>query len=88
MRTFQTVWTRIEANAGQTFHQIRGGAFTYRVYGGSVRPDRTNRLIPKSNFEKALALVPLASTAPVQRLQGPSFIYAILMDPGIRQNDW
>ncbi len=33
MRTFETVWTRIEANAGQTFHQIRGGAFTYQVYG-------------------------------------------------------
>ena len=83
-----TVWSRIQAHAGQKFHQIRGGTFTYLVISGHVRPDRTNHQIPKSHFEEALAHLPLASTVPVQHLRGPSYIYAILMDPRIRQNDW
>jgi hypothetical protein len=33
-------------------------------------------------------LVPLTTTAPLQRLQGPSYLYAILMDDRIRHGDW
>jgi hypothetical protein len=36
----------------------------------------------------APGLVPLENTVPVQHLRGPSYIYAILMDPRIRQDDW
>jgi hypothetical protein len=82
------VWSRIKAHVGQTFHQIRGGAFTYEVLSDHVRPDRTNHQIPKSHFEKALAYVPLINTVPVQHLRGPSYIYAILMDERIRQGNW
>ena len=39
-------------------------------------------------MEEAAALVPLANTVPVQHLRAPSYIYAILMDPRIRQSDW
>ena len=83
-----SVWERIEALAGQEFHMIRGAAFLYEVSGGHVLPDRTNQQIPKSHFEKALAFVPLTDTTAIQDLRGPSFIYAILMDPRIRQADW
>jgi len=83
------LWFRIEAHAGERFYQIRGGEFTYVVYGGHVIPDRTSQQIPKSHFEKALDYIPLKNTVPLQKkLRGPSFIYAILMDTRIRQNDW
>ncbi len=86
--SINTVWARIQAYAGETFHQIRGAEFTYELHGASLLPDRTHRYIPKSNFQTALQLVPLHSTAPLQALQGPSYIYAILMDSRIRQNNW
>jgi len=38
--------------------------------------------------EEAFRLAPLKNTVIVQRLQGPSYIYAVLMDKRIRQNDW
>lgn len=82
------VWRRIESAAGETFRQLRGGEFTYEVRGRSLVPDRTNRVLPRSDFERALELVPLENTVPLQSLQGPSYLYAILMDPRIRQSDW
>src|SRR5690348_12942961 len=81
MITTETVWARIREHAGETFRQIRGGAFTFSVNSNYLQLDRTNRRIPKSDIAKALALVPLENTTPVQRLQAPSYIYAILMDP-------
>lgn len=86
--SFMEVWLRVEANAGETFAQIRGGEFTYEVRSGAVWPDRTNRGLPRSHFERAFELVPLRSTTAIQHLQGPSYLYAILMDDRIRQDDW
>jgi len=86
--TFDRVWRRIEAHAGETFRQIRGGEFTYEVRSGAVWPDRTRRALPRSHFERAFAEVPLSSTVPVQHLHGPSYLFAILMDRRIRQSDW
>lgn len=86
--TFETVWCRIEAHAGEEFTQIRGGSFRYEVRSGAVWPNRTNRAIPRSHFEQAFDIVPLPSTTPIQRLQGPSYLYAVLMDRRIRREDW
>jgi hypothetical protein len=83
MRTIEQVWGRISSHAGETFRQIRGGEFTYDVSGDYVRLHRTNRSIPRKNFEEALRYYPLKNTAPVQHLQGPSYVYAILMDERI-----
>ena len=83
-----TIWERIDALQGEEFHQIRGKSFSYRLVGASVRPSTTNRLIPRSDFEEALDCVPLANTVAVQHLQGPSYIYAILMDPRVRGGYW
>ena len=85
---FDAVWVRIRDHAGESFEQIRGGTFVYAVEGQAVRPDRTNQDLPRSQFERAFELVPLASTVPVQHLRGPSYLYAILMDSRIRQSDW
>ena len=88
MRDIDAVWKRIEAHVGETFHLVRGGAFTYEVVSGHVVPDRTSQQIPRSQFAKALELVPLRGPSVVQRLRGPSFIYAILMDPRISTDEW
>lgn len=85
---FAAVWSRIESRQRQIFRQIRGGEFTYEVRTGCVAPDRTNRLIPRAHFEKAWEMAPLESTVPVQSLQGPSYIYAIIMDPRISAGEW
>src|SRR4051794_21835290 len=68
------VWRRIEANAGADFKTVTGLPFTYTVAHSAVRPSRTNRQIPRSDFEKAMKDVPPKTTAMVQHLQGPSFI--------------
>jgi hypothetical protein len=85
--SFDQVWQRIEAHAGERFEQIRGGEFTYEVRSGSVWPDRTNRALARSQFEQAFALMPIDSTTALQRLQGPSYLYAILMDRRIKEHD-
>ena len=53
MTGFSAVWSRIESLKGETFHQIRGGEFTYIVMSGCIAPDRTNRLLPRAHFERA-----------------------------------
>lgn len=82
------IWQRISAHAGETFQQIRGGEFTYIAESSHIKPNRTNQQIPRAHFEEALGLVSLENTRPVQHLRGPSYIFAVLMDPRIRQGDW
>lgn len=80
---FETVWQRIALHAGQTFHQKQGNPFTYSVTGKVLRPDRTDRNLPYSQFEKAYARLPVDGPGKLQDLQGPSYLYAILTDPRI-----
>ncbi len=88
MVDFDTIWARIKAYEGETFHQIRGREFTYTVTGSAIVPDRTNRNIPRVHLQEAAQMLPLEGTISVQHLQGPSYIYAVLMDRRIRRNDW
>jgi hypothetical protein len=85
---FDTIWARIKANEGQTFRQIRGQEFTYTVSGTTVIPSTTNQNLPRAHFEEASSLLPLENTVPVQHLRGPSYLFAVLMDSRIRQQDW
>lgn len=82
------VWARIEAHVGEEFHLVRGARFTYQVVGGHVVPDRTIQQIPKSQFARALELLPLRGPGEIQHLRGPSFVYAILTDPRISWGQW
>lgn len=82
------VWQRIIENEGQVFKQIRGGEFTYKVSGNTIKLSRTNRTVAKSTFNEALKFVPLENTVPLQPLQAPSYLFAILMDNRIRKGDW
>ncbi len=82
------VWKRISENAGKEFRQIKGKPFTYSVTGNTVHLDCTNRSFTKKTIESALEFVPLNNTTPIQHLQAPSYLYAILMDERIRQSLW
>lgn len=88
MVSFDTIWARIKANEGSLFHQIRGQAFTYSVVGSAIIPNTTNQNIPRAHLEEASKLVPLKNTVPVQHLRAPSYLFAVLMDSRIRQQDW
>ena len=88
MVAFETIWERIEQHKEQEFHQIQGQSFTYEIIHGAVVPSTTNQQLAKSQFKKAAKFLPLESTVPVQHLRGPSYLFAILMDPRIRQGDW
>lgn len=82
------IWKRICDHEGKTFRQIRGKEFTYTIIGNAVRLSTTNYNVGKGTFEKALQLMPLSNTVPIQDLPAPSYVYAILMDDRIRQNDY
>lgn len=84
----ELVWQRIKEHEGEIFRQIRGGEFTYLVKGNYIELSRTNRSISKTTFEDALRYVPLENTVPVQNLQAPAYLYAILMGKRIRMSDW
>jgi hypothetical protein len=88
MKDIKEVWRRIEELEGEEFRQIRGQRFSYSVAGNAIVPSTTRWNIPKGDFEKALHLVPLKNTVPVQHLQGPSYVYAIMMGPRLRRGDW
>lgn len=83
-----TVWARISANAGSEFRTVKGEIFRYEIVSMQIALDRTNHQIAKSHVEKALSRVPLKNTATIKDLRGPSYLYAILMDDRIRQDDW
>lgn len=74
------VWNRIQHEHGKSFIQMRGKEFTYSVSGNILYLNSTNRSITKKVIEEALQFVPLENTVPIQYLQAPSYMYAILMD--------
>ncbi|KAI3349982.1 hypothetical protein [Clostridium botulinum] len=84
----EELWKRIKECEGEVFQKIKGGKFTYTVNGNLIILSSTNRLVSKSTFKKALNMVPLKNTVPVQNLQAPSYLYAILMDDRIKKNEW
>ena len=83
-----TVWSRIRQHEGEGFQLIRGDVFTYETSDNYLRPVGRVRQLSRTNFGKALDRVPLDGYQTVKDLQGPSYVYAILMDPRIRRGDW
>lgn len=92
MATIATIWERIHREAGAEFRTVTGLPFTYEVPGHYLRVTRDgheiNRSLSRTNFERALEMMPAASPREVQGRQGASYTWAILMDPRIRRGDW
>jgi hypothetical protein len=82
------VWARIIAHEGQQFEQIRGKRFSFSRHANTLSLSTTNQFISRAQIESAYELVPLRSTTQLQHLRAPSYLYAILMDPRIRKQDW
>ena len=76
MGDFEVVWQRIVGHIGETFRQKGGNTFTYDVVGNTVIPDRTNRLVARSQFEQAWERMPVTGPGALQDLQGPSYLWA------------
>ena len=82
--SFTQVWNKIGAHAGEVFSTVTGKQFVYNIDGNVVRPEHTKRNIPRSDFEKAYALMPLKGPGQINQLvQGPTYVYAILTDSRI-----
>jgi len=88
-RNIDIIWDRIVANQGQVFYLAKGQPFTYEVAGKALIPNTTNVKIHKSQFAKALEKLPFEKVSDVPaNVFGPSYVYAILMDPRIRKGEW
>jgi hypothetical protein len=84
----ETGWSCIKAHEGERFRQIRGREFTYPIRGAALVLNTTNQNLPRAQFERACALVPLPGATPIQRLRGPSYLYAVLTVARVRQAHW
>jgi hypothetical protein len=72
MVNIDVVWDRITRYAGDEFHTITGLPFTYQVPGNYLRVSRTVRGLSRSNFAKALDLMP--ARGPVRSGNWPDFL--------------
>ncbi len=85
----EKVWGRIKALEGEEFHTKTGKLFTFEISGNVFQPSRTQYKISKSDFGKALGLVPFDGPGTINKLvRGPAYIWAVLHDLRIRQQDW
>ena len=91
MTDFNAVWERIRRHAGEAFTTKTGLDFSYRVPGAYLRVIRRDKEIERSlsrtNFEKASQMLPADGPGALKNCQGPSYTWAILMDPRIQRND-
>jgi hypothetical protein len=88
-KSIEVVWRRLTQFEGHDFNTIRGKPFKYEISGSIFIPSRTDFNIGKSDFEKALELVPIGGPGEISDLvRGSSYIWAVLHDSRIRQKDW
>jgi hypothetical protein len=91
-RPIGEVWERIQRHAGELFQTKTGLLFTYEVPGNYLEVVRSgalvNRSLSRTNFAKAVDLMPADGPGALKERQGSSYTWAILMDPRIRQADW
>jgi hypothetical protein len=80
---FTKLWDRIQALAGAEFTTKTGRPFSYDADSSALYLRNTNRTIPRTDFEKAIERLPLSGPGEIQDLQGPSYLWAVLVDPRI-----
>ena len=56
---FKQVWDNIKRHENEEFVTKRGLVLTYELFGDSIKPSRTDYFISKSDFKKAMKLMPL-----------------------------
>ena len=81
----EAVWSKIKLCEGETFYKIRGGEYTYTVYGDFLMVDgiKASR-ITKNALAKALEITdPTPRKIELAGCWGPSYIYGIITDKRI-----
>ncbi len=90
---FETIWSRIVAHAGETFHLKEGrkedDELTYKIKGTGFYPSRTNYRISKANFEEVYPMVPIDGPGKIKDIvRGSSYVWAVLHDRRISRGEW
>jgi len=87
--TFEEIWVRIVAHAGQGFGTKTGLEFTYEILNDGFFPSRTKYRISKSDFAGAYAIVPFEGPGQINQVaRGPAYIWAVLHDRRISKGQW
>lgn len=85
----EEVWGRIVALEGEEFRTKTGMPFTFEISGDVFRPSRTKYNISRSDFGRALELVPFDGPGEINDLvRGPAYVWAVLHDQRVRRQDW
>ncbi len=83
------IWRRLKALEGHGFETKTGKPFTFDIAGDVFHPSRTTYNISKTDFRKALELVPFDGPGVINKLvRGPAYVWAVLHDRRIRRQDW
>lgn len=88
----EAVWRRIRKHQGNQFHTARGLPLTFKVEGNGIwffrKQARVNRKVTRAQVDVAISRCPLKSTTEIKDLMDYPYLYAILMDPRIRDQAW
>lgn len=86
------VWRRVSSHQGHQFQTVRGLPFTFEVEGSGIwffrDGKRINRKLTRAQFDVALSRCPLTNTTDIKDLMDFSYLFALLMDPRIKQHAW
>lgn len=89
MVDIEIIWSRLKEHEGEEFLTKLGKIFIYSLEGDIFQPLGINRKARKSDFIKALNLVPFDGPGVINKIaQCPAYIYSVLHDQRIRQSDW
>ena len=85
---FEKIWNNIVSCQGQTFYKIGGQPFTYIVDGSAIIPNCAKQRLAKANFAKYAEdfIGPAGPGAFSNLVRGSSYVWAILNDDRIKQN--
>lgn len=75
-------WKKLKENEGEQFRTVSNLPFTYEFSGeGAIRVSRTNQVLSKANFEKAMEHMPLSGPGQISNIvRGSAYVYALLID--------
>ena len=83
------LWSRLKACQGEPIETKTGKPFTYDISGDVFHPSRTEYNISRSDFRKALDLVPFEGPGEINNIiRGPAYVWAVLHDKRIRRDSW
>ena len=89
MIPFSEVWERIAENAGKVFYTKKRLKFTYSLNEDTLITNQTKYPLTRREVMAAFRHVPLKGPGELTGLvHGKDYIWAILHDKRIRQQDW